>query len=442
MNAKSSPATRTGLLPGSGIAMLCSALIFYIISSFFRPTPSYNEFAAEPIFLFAGPLVLWQFLKGNRIGSMRHSLCSALVVALLLLGAASTLLAEYPSEAWNRLKLYYVCTLLSVGLYLACRTNVRSLVVTFLLSIALVHAWFLVELMSSIYAWQGRVLPPGVATNYFANIRHFGYLGFLAACAGTSVSLLSERGYLRWIGFVLGVLSVYGIIQFGSRGAFLAWLVFAALLFAIVPAKRLFFLSCLVTVSIANLSVLYVDTSHPFPNKHGQSFFARKAVGEDQLETTRQRIVIWQDSWHQIIKRPVLGHGPDAYVLSRCCQQGTVQPHNSVIQFLFEFGMLGTSIALAALGVLLWRPMQLLRIGFSRRQPDITLGVLVFLPVSLLVFSMVDGLLYHVVPLLSFSILMGLLGAAVSPHLADIAVAAQGSSVRPAGPINNPLIPK
>jgi O-antigen ligase len=401
--------------------MLCGALVLYIIASFFRPTPSYNAFAAEPVFLLAGPLVLWQFLRGSRIGSLRHSPGTALLAALLLLGAVSTLLSENPEAAWSRLQLYYACALLGAGVFLAGRNNVTPVVVSFLLTIAAGHAWFLVELMSSIYAWEGRrVVLQGVATNYFAHIRHFGYLGFLAACGGTGVILLSERPYWRWIGFSLGVLAVYGLIQFGSRGAFLSWLVFAALLFAIVPAKRHFALSCVVTVSLASLAVQYVDTSHPFPNKQQQSVFTRQSVGWDHLESTRVRIDLWQASLLQIIKRPVLGHGPDGYVLSRCCPKGTVQPHNSLIQFMFEFGILGTGIALAALGVFLWRPLKLLRISLARAQPDITLGILVSLPASLLVFSMVDGLLYHAVPLLNFSIIMGLLGAAASWRRDDI----------------------
>lgn len=416
MSATGLSASRFGSLRGCGTALLCGTLVFYIIASFFRPTPSYNAFAAEPIFLLAGPLVLWQFRQGNRIGSLRRSPGVVLVAALLLFGAVSTLLAENPGEAWNRLLLYYACTLLSVGVYLASRNNVRPVAVTFLLIIAAGHAWFLVELMSSIYAWEGRrVVPQGVATNYFAHIRHFGYLGFLAACAGTGVTVLSQRRYLRWPGFVLGVLAVYGLIQFGSRGAFLGWLVFAVLLFALVPGKKRFALSWAAMVAVASLAVLYVDTSHPFPNKQQQSVFTRKAVGEDQWGTTRGRIDIWQGSLREIVKRPLLGHGPDAYVLSRCCLQGTVQPHNSLVQFLFEFGILGTGLALAAFGILLWRSLKCLRVGLARGQPDVTLGVLVFLPVSLLVFSMVDGLLYHVVPLLSFSILMGLLAAAASP---------------------------
>lgn len=420
MNAAGSPTSRSDLLFGSGIAILCGGLIFYIIFNFCRPTPWYNAFAAESIFLVAGPLVLWQFLKGNRLGSMHFSPWTCLVAAMLLLGVVSTLLAENPIGAWNRLKLYFACALLGAGLYLACRSNARPVIVPVLLAIALVHAWFLVELMISIYAWEGRrFVPQGVATNYFAHIRHFGYLGFLAACAGTGVVLLGERRFLRGFGFVLGVLAIYGLIQFGSRGAFIAWLVFAALLLALVPARWRFALSCVAAVSVASLAVLYVDASHPFPNKKQQSVFTRNAAGEDQWGTTRGRIGIWQDSSSEIIKRPLLGHGPDAYVLSSCCLKGSVQPHNSLVQFMFEFGMLGTGIATVALGVLLRRPMKLLRAGLVRGQPDITLGVLVFLPVSLLIFSLMDGLLYHAVPLLSFSLLMGMLCAAASPTLAD-----------------------
>lgn len=416
INQAGSPASRSGLLFGSGIAILCGGLVFYIVSSFFRPTPLYNAFAAEPIFLVAGPLVLWQLLKGSRIDPMRCRLGAGLVMAMLLLGAVSTLQADNPVEAWNRLKLYYACALLSAGLYLACRSNVRSVVVPFLLAIAVVHAWFLVELMTSIYAWEGRkFVPQGVATNYFAHIRHFGYLGFLAACAGTGVALLGERRLLRWFGFVLGVLAIYGLIQFGSRGAFIAWLVFVALLFALAPAKRRFALSCVTAVSLASLAVLYVDASHPFPNKKQQSVFTRTTVGEDQLGTTRSRVRIWNDSWREIVKRPLLGHGPDAYVLSKCGPSGTVQPHNSLIQFLFEFGLAGTLVALLAFGHFLRRPAMALIAGYRNGQPDMAHAVLIFFTISLLLFSVVDGLLYHAVPLLVFSITMALLGATAYP---------------------------
>lgn len=416
INLTGSPASKSEPLFGTGIAMLCGGLIFYIVSGFFRPTPSYNAFAAEPIFLVAGPLVLWQLLKGNRIDSMPRSLGTGLVAAMLLLGAVSTLLAEHPVEAWNRLKLYYACALLGAGLYLACRSNVRPVIVPFLLAVALVHAWFLVELMASIYAWEGRKFAPqGVATNYFAHIRHFGYLGFLAACAGTGVALLGKRRILQWLGFALGTLAIYGLIQFGSRGAFLAWLVFVVLLFACVPAKRRFALSCAAAVSLASLAAFYVDASHPFPNKKQQSVFTRTAVGEDQLGTTRSRVRIWNNSWREIVKRPLLGHGPDAYVLCKCGPAGTVQPHNSLIQFLFEFGLAGTLVALLALGSFLRRPAMAMIAGHRNGQPDMALAILIFLTFSLLLFSVVDGLLYHAVPLLVFSITMALLGATAYP---------------------------
>lgn len=417
-----SPAFGSELWFGSGIAMLCGGLVFYIASGFFRPTPAFNAFAAEPIFLVGGPLLLWQFLKGNRIGPISRPFGAGLVAAMLLLGAVSTLLAENPVEAWNRLKLYYACALLGAGLYLACRSNARPVVVPFLLAIALIHVWFLVELVVSIYAWEGRrSVPQVVATNYFAHIRHFGYLGFIAACAGTGAALLSERRILQWLGFVLGMLAIYGLIQFGSRGALIAWLVFAALLFAFVPARRRFALSCMAAVSLASLAVLYVDATHPFPNQKQQSVFTRTAVGEDQLGTTRSRVRIWNDSWREIVKRPLLGHGPDAYALCKCGPPGTVQPHNSLIQFLFEFGLAGTLVALLAFARFLQRPAMAMIAGQRNGRPDMALAVLMFFTMSLLLFSVVDGLLYHAVPLLVFSILMALLGATAypKPDMAD-----------------------
>lgn len=428
MNFPGATAARSLSLLGYGTAIVCGGLIFNVISSFFRPTPAYNGWAAEPIFLVAGLLVLWLFVKGNRIVTTRCSLQAGLMAMLLLLGAVSTLLAEDPVAAWNRLKLYYACALLGMGLSLACRSNVRPVIVPFFLAIGVIDGWFLVELMASIYAWEGRrFLPQGFVMNYFSNIRHFGYLGFLAACAGMGVSLLGEHRYLRWTGYLLSVLALYGVIQFGSRGAFLAWIIFVTLLFAVVPTKRSFALACVAAVSLASLAVLYAEINHLLPDTSQLSVFARHEIGEDQLGTMRARIGIWQDSWREIVKRPVLGHGPDAYVLSGCCLKGSVQPHNSVVQFLFEFGMLGTCVALSWLVAFLWRPLRFLLIGIGRGQPDVARGVLVFLPVSLLVFSLVDGLLYHVVPLLTFSILMGLLGAAAYSPLTVAAGAASGT---------------
>lgn len=405
--ASRSPGTRL-----VGVLVATVALLMMLVLNFHRPTPAYNAWVAEVILVIAGSSVLIGLRARHATERSISPAAVWLIVGMLMSMALSTALSDHPYESWRRLELYLAAGCLVGAVWLWAADEAAELLIPVFAGVALVHAYFLVELLHSIYVQGPRIGRQTVATNYFAHIRHFGYLGFLSACAGTGMAVLG-RGHWRWLGAILGTLALYGLIQFGSRGAFLAWCLFVGLVAVVLPGRVRLVGSAIVAAGIAAAIVGQVDARYPFPNKKQQSVFVRQASGEDQWGTARGRIGVWEDSWQEIVKRPWLGHGPDGYVLSKCCLKGSVQPHNALIQMLFEFGFLGAMGILTAFAAYLRLPWARFREGWRSGAPDATLAVLLSLSVSFLAFALIDGLLYHAIPMLLFSLFLGILGAMV-----------------------------
>jgi O-antigen ligase len=114
------------------------------------------------------------------------------------------------------------------------------------------------------------------------------------------------------------------------------------------------------------------------------------------------------------LKRPVLGHGPDGFRFSEIERPhpGIYQPHNSVVQVLVEFGITG----LVLVSLVFFQELRRFHgrlTGQRENSPVDTTAVLLFgLLIGFLVFSLVDGLFYHSVPLLMISVLSPLAFAA------------------------------
>ena len=103
-----------------------------------------------------------------------------------------------------------------------------------------------------------------------------------------------------------------------------------------------------------------------------------------------------------------------------------MQAHNFVLQFLMEFGLVGCAILLliASRGV-----KGLGGLAAAARLALATPGnrVLVCVLVSFLAYSLIDQMMYHLLPLLHFALFAGLFAAGLMQARADN----PQSSVRP-----------
>ena len=132
--------------------------------------------------------------------------------------------------------------------------------------------------------------------------------------------------------------------------------------------------------------------------------------------SSKVRLVLWEDVLAAVSTRPLLGFGPEGYQTSGCCAPATVQAHNALLQVAVEFGLLGLLAFLWLVRATIVNAMARL---WTQKQGGLVVNqaqaLIVAMMVSLIAFSMVDGIFYHVVPLLIFSILCALLRAGSDP---------------------------
>jgi O-antigen ligase len=407
MNVRVIMASARTAWQGVFAALVFALTLFAAIDSYAPPTPWYNLAVAELLFQTSAALGLWAAFGAARLNPDRR--WRWLILAIAASATVSAVFSAHQFESLLRLKLYAACALFGFLFHVVVRDHVRQALVPVLLAVAAIHAIFLSELVFSHYLATDAINTKDAATHYFAHIRHFGYFGFLAACAAAGVVFLG--GQFRAIGFLLCLAAVYGLIQFGSRGALLAWLLFVAMVAVLATGRRRWLLACIAAVGLAVAAVAVVDSTRPVENRLQHSIIKRQTTGEDSFGTTQGRIDIWRDSLARIAQRPLFGHGPEGYRLSACCLQGTTQPHNALVQALFEFGIIGTALQLIAAVMFFAPALRQLIDGARRGSVDGGLLVSVAMAFAFIAFSMVDGLFYHAIPLLHFALLAALIGA-------------------------------
>jgi O-antigen ligase len=374
-------AIAAGLLEYSGavvrLALLGASLLF--ISLLFRPDAIRLDRKAVPSLVFA-------------------------IMAIL-----SVLASPGPASALMRLELYYAIVVagLAVGFALHHSSNSTGTIILFL--IATVHVGFLVLALQFATAAAGDA-DPVAAPPYFLNIRHFGYQGFFGASAAVAVALADKR--LRTSGVLLATAALFGIIMFGSRGALLGWLLFVLAAIWLVPDRRAAVLVSLL-VGIGALALAVVADAQDWMNTYSLLDRTHLPTGDTiSMLYVQDRVQIWKDSLVTIAQRPVLGFGPNGYVLSGCCNRAVAQPHNSILQLLLEFGLVGFAALAWATTSLFGPRMREIVLQTNRRQRDAVQATALAILVGFAGFSLIDGLLYFPVPLINIALVCAVLLAA------------------------------
>lgn len=387
-------------------AAVIGALVYLSVTAFSPYRDDNLQRVTANVFVAAAVLMLSPLLRGCagvRVPPRRRWLLLALAGSALV----STVLAPRWPAAWDRLQLYFGIALLGLAVYLLHRDDDHPTILPYLMAISIAHAFVLIEIVF----WIAQ-LHTGEATlarrmPYHGNVRHFGYLGYLGAAAGAALVMVSRN--LLASALLLCASALFGIVQLGSRGALLAWALFAAA-GALISPRRLRFLGLALCAAALAFGLVRALDLHGLPANG--DLLTRATSGE--TFRTRDRLALWEDALHGVAERPLFGWGPEGHAASKCCAGrglyigGTVQPHNLILQLLLEFGLVGTVLlgALAA-DILLrhaqapgWR-------GAILESPD--LQALAAILAGFTAFGMIDGLFYYPVPLIHFATLTGLL---------------------------------
>ncbi|MEM9269420.1 MAG: O-antigen ligase family protein, partial [Pseudomonadota bacterium] len=121
------------------------------------------------------------------------------------------------------------------------------------------------------------------------------------------------------------------------------------------------------------------------------SSYTETVTSQDVNQLSASRVALWSQTLEIWSKYPVFGVGYEQFrFLNHGQFEGFFHPHNSVLEFVLVFGLVG---GLALLGILFW--LWLRAAQATRAHPDPARVAAFFALNALLAMSLLDGTLYH-----------------------------------------------
>ncbi|GAM69827.1 hypothetical protein JCM19236_5125 [Vibrio sp. JCM 19236] len=225
--------------------------------------------------------------------------------------------------------------------------------------------------------------------NYLLLSNNRRYIGYLVSIA-LSVSLwklffLCENKRL-WL--VVSVVCSSFLFWLGGRGAFLFSLLSFWFITYLSSKFSLYLVVKTLVISMVG-ALISLPISIYYWTGFGRLFCMKIDEGTSLDEVGSGRISLWKDAIELILDRPLIGSGLDSFMLHVLGKN--MQPHNFVLQFLVEWGIVGMLLIIAVI---------IFTFTYYQINKFNQLQILSILVLTNIVFNgLLDGTLYHAVPL-------------------------------------------
>ena len=251
--------------------------------------------------------------------------------------------------------------------------------------------------------------------------RLFGAHAFSGALAGLALLLLPGLKRPARILVACGTLAAWTALAWsGSRAPALGLAV--ALLVWFWRADRPVRRALLIAVPVLGLLALACSRplGIPYPQLGWWPAITRTVEASNAFEITSQRTSYWEASWKDFKLSPLVGRGADAYQFITPKQPGN-QPHNTYLQWLLEYGLLGAPAFLLLLARCLrpLLPSRSSRSSASVAGGDEFSGVARWASAAIAgaaVYAFFDGVAYHMVAMMPLAVIAGLTWRSVPPN--------------------------
>ena len=251
---------------------------------------------------------------------------------------------------------------------------------------------------------------------FFSNIRQTGlYLTFVTCfCLGYWINEIKNIDEKKIIFCLLIFLTL--IILLGSRGSFIS-VVFSFIFFLtilkikkiIIYKKIIIFLLCLLFASLLK-EIIYFLSDLSAPKNNDIAFYLIRI----DISSFTERLALWSYGLELIKKYPIFGLGSNGFFIQSINERYATgfpifsyytHPHNFIIQFLVEWGFVGSLIIFILFGKIIFKTL----IYIFENKNKIYLIPLISL-IGPTLQGLIDGNFYHSVSsffvVLSLSLLM------------------------------------
>lgn len=225
------------------------------------------------------------------------------------------------------------------------------------------------------------------------NIRQFGFYG-VALVGITAGFAASNRGRHVMLGALALAFGFWIIILSGSRVAFAAALIAAIVVGVFSESGARIRLAGLVSFAL----LVAIPTSYLVVPHEAWGFdriIDRSLSGNSLNEYASGRLAIWQETWSAILQNPLLGHGEGQFRSQiAAAGNGLNHPHNAILQYLYQWGLIGTA------GLVMMLVSTARNIRIAMRRPSVIDLAAVGAAMGLVAVAMLEGALYHVYPVM------------------------------------------
>jgi len=233
----------------------------------------------------------------------------------------------------------------------------------------------------------------------FTNLRHTGYF-FAPAIALGLAHLAAQPSKLTITHFVLLIVNIAIMLWLGSRGPVFGLLIgfaFCAIRYFEFRSARFLWRAGSATGVAAMISIII-----PIPK--GFSFGALQRFWSSDSDVgafSSGRTDFWIEAVELIKMKPLFGYGSHQYQFASEMAGGVYKhPHNSILQFIFDWGLVGGILFIMLLGYAVYQAIWQSQ-GLRYVQIISAMGL-----ISTLAYSLIDGTLFYPYPIAIVLILL------------------------------------
>ena len=229
----------------------------------------------------------------------------------------------------------------------------------------------------------------------YRDTRHFNHDHFFTLALGAYFFSLAKSRVEQLIWFSICVAVGYVLVWSGGRAAIGALAIFLALSAWLNLFSRRAIAAWVMALLAGMVLVLVAGRGNLFLAQFGRNGGDRGEITSGRIEIWLDSLAVWWDSWATTL----FGLGPDAMRMAVRAKIGyppLVQPHNTLVQVLIEFGLIGLCLFTVAAFIVGRRIFAVLRTPTAPQELRVTAALLV----SLGAYMLVDGILYHAIPLI------------------------------------------
>ena len=260
----------------------------------------------------------------------------------------------------------------------------------------------------------------------YGNARLFGAHQFFGAAAGVALLAgIRQRGLILALAVATTLVAWSGLFWSGSRAPIAAMTVLVAVwIWRANPETRRRLFRWIPVLVALGLAISYLLNS-PYPGMGWFNAVERTVAANGVQAVSSDRSVFWSDTWNHALKSPFFGDGADGYRFIRPAQNGS-QPHNMLLQWFVEYGLLG----LVPLGMLLIRGVTAPRNG-GEAPPELSWPAAALAGAA--AYGLLEGVFYHATAFMPAAVVAGLAIGARSPGNTP-------ASAKPLIPVLRPLL--